>query len=410
MGNIVAEIFLEQMPLTASNFLDLASSGFYDGLHFHRVIPQFMAQFGCPFSRDPRSGRAGTGGPKPGFKFRNLLTGEVVTRGDDGQGGGTIMDEHTTRISNERGTLSMANAGPNTGGSQFFMNVVHNDFLDWFNPRTESEHPVFGQIIQGMQVVDAITLVPAREDCPLTPITMISVSVQQAAAAPQAAVAAPQAAEGQAAVKEQIGDWLVCEDAEGIFYYHSTTGQSYDRPPPELQKYLQRQAPQPPQQEYLSQQQLQQQQLQQQMLQKQQLQQQLQQQREEEQFEQQRLREQLQQEQKLQQWQLLQQQQRLQEQRLQEQQEQRLRMQQQQRQQQQLQQQQQQAAPSYVQQQQRQHQSSQPGYQSSYQPHAAQSAAAYVQQTQEYAQAGQGQGQRSQVYQQYGEAPQYRHF
>ena len=118
------------MPITVSNFIDLANSGFYNGLHFHRVIPDFMDQFGCPHSKDPRSGRAGTGGPC-GWQKKNLVTGGTETRSN----GGNIKDEHTARISNEPGTLSMANTGaPNSGGSQFFMNVVHNDFLDWFSP------------------------------------------------------------------------------------------------------------------------------------------------------------------------------------------------------------------------------------------------------------------------------------
>ena len=106
-GTIKAELFLEQMPITAQNFITLAESGFYDGLHFHRVIPSFMLQFGCPFSKDPNSPRAGTGGPPHG----------------------TIQDEllPNAKFSNEPGTLSMANTGrPNSGGSQFFINTVHN--------------------------------------------------------------------------------------------------------------------------------------------------------------------------------------------------------------------------------------------------------------------------------------------
>lgn len=99
-----------------------------------------MDQFGCPHSKDPKSRRAGTGGPPDGT-FKNLKTGATETRSN----GGNIKDEHTARISNEPGTLSMANTGqPNSGGSQFFMNVVHNDFLDWFSPG-ESKHPVFGK-------------------------------------------------------------------------------------------------------------------------------------------------------------------------------------------------------------------------------------------------------------------------
>eukprot|EP00913_Durusdinium_trenchii_P029034 g27223.t1 len=76
-GVIKCEIFLEQMPITASNFIDLAKTGFYNGLHFHRVIPDFMDQFGCPFSKDPKSTRAGTGGPPDG-SFTRLLRTNVL--------------------------------------------------------------------------------------------------------------------------------------------------------------------------------------------------------------------------------------------------------------------------------------------------------------------------------------------
>ena len=139
-GNFTAEIFLDKMPLTSKNFLDLAKSGFYDGLHFHRIIKNFMIQFGCPHSKDPNSPRAGTGGPPHG----------------------TIQDEFRddAKLSNEPGTLSMANTGqPNSGGSQFFINTVHNDYLDWFTPG-RSKHPVFGRIIDGMDVVKKLEGVP----------------------------------------------------------------------------------------------------------------------------------------------------------------------------------------------------------------------------------------------------------
>merc|ERR1712014_85736 len=167
-------IFLDQCPITASNFIDLANTGFYDGLHFHRVIPDFMDQFGCPYSKDPRSSEAGTGGPSDGT-FENLKTGAKERRSN----GGNIRDEHTAKISNEPGTLSMANTGaPNTGGSQFFMNVVHNDFLDWFSPG-ESKHPVFGKAVDkaSFDVMVAISKVPTRDDCPNTPVMMKSVTV-----------------------------------------------------------------------------------------------------------------------------------------------------------------------------------------------------------------------------------------
>src|SRR5271170_3738668 len=95
LGAIEIELFADQMPITAGNFIKLAKGGFYDGLHFHRVIDGFMLQFGCPNSRDPKSTTAGTGdGPD-----------------------GTIKDEHpaNAKLSNEPGTLSMANTGePNT--------------------------------------------------------------------------------------------------------------------------------------------------------------------------------------------------------------------------------------------------------------------------------------------------------
>lgn len=158
LGTFQAEIFLDQMPITAQNFVDLARSGFYDGLHFHRVINKFMLQFGCPHSRDPQSPRAGTGGPPHG----------------------NIQDEHppNAKMSNEPGTLSMANTGsPNSGGSQFFVNTVHNDYLDWFTPGP-SKHPVFAKITTGWEVVQAIETTPtAAGDRPVTPVQMVRVTV-----------------------------------------------------------------------------------------------------------------------------------------------------------------------------------------------------------------------------------------
>merc|ERR1711879_87227 len=122
MGEIEAELYLDRVPITASNFIDLAQSGFYNGVHFHRVIPDFMAQFGCPYAKDPKSRRAGTGGPPDGT-FKNLKTQATERRSN----GGNIQDENISRDSNEPGTLSIANTGqPNSGGSQFFVNVVHN--------------------------------------------------------------------------------------------------------------------------------------------------------------------------------------------------------------------------------------------------------------------------------------------
>ena len=145
MGDIQVELFTAQMPITAGNFVKLAKSGFYDGLHFHRVIENFMVQFGCPHSKDPNSPRCGTGDSPLG----------------------RIKDEHlpNAKISNARGTLSMANAGPNTGSSQFFINTVNNTFLDWFSPG-DSKHPVFGKVVSGMDVVDAIANAPKGPKTP----------------------------------------------------------------------------------------------------------------------------------------------------------------------------------------------------------------------------------------------------
>ncbi len=161
LGDITVELYLDKMPITASNFIKLAKSGFYDGLHFHRVINGFMIQFGCPHSRDPKSPRAGTG------------------NGPDG----TIQDEHppTAKLSNEPGTLAMANTGrPNSGSCQFFINTVHNAYLDWFTPGP-SKHPVFGRVIQGMDVLQAIERAKTDgNDRPLTPIQMKRIRVIEA--------------------------------------------------------------------------------------------------------------------------------------------------------------------------------------------------------------------------------------
>ncbi len=157
-GDITIEVFVDKMPVTAGNFLALAGSGFYDGLHFHRVINRFMLQFGCPHSRDPESTQAGTGDSPSG----------------------TIVDEHPddAKLSNEPGTLSMANTGrPDSGSCQFFINTVHNDYLDWFSPGP-SKHPVFGQITEGMDIVQKIEGTPTNaQDRPDTPVQMIRVRV-----------------------------------------------------------------------------------------------------------------------------------------------------------------------------------------------------------------------------------------
>ena len=118
MGDITLQLY-EDMPITAGNFKKLVEKGFYDGIVFHRVIDGFMIQGGDP---------TGTGRGGPGY---------------------AIKDEFTRKNRNDRGTISMANAGPNTGGSQFFINLVDNNYLD-------KAHPAFGKVVLGMDVVDAI--------------------------------------------------------------------------------------------------------------------------------------------------------------------------------------------------------------------------------------------------------------
>merc|ERR1712137_904385 len=173
MGSFKAEIFLDRVPRTASNFIDLCKTGFYEGIHFHRVIPGFMNQFGCPHAKDPKSRRAGTGGPPDGT-FKNLKTGGTERRSN----GGNIKDENIDRTSNGPGTLSMANTGqPNSGGSQFFINVADNRNLDWFSPG-QSKHPVFGKIISGMDVVTKISKVRTRDDNPVNPIRVTQMIVE----------------------------------------------------------------------------------------------------------------------------------------------------------------------------------------------------------------------------------------
>jgi len=159
LGSFTAEIYLDKMPVTAGNFIKLAQQGFYDGLHFHRVIKDFMIQFGCEYSKDPNSPRCGTGNSPLG----------------------NVQDEHpaNAKISNEPGTLSMANTGrPNSGGAQFFINTVHNSYLDWFTPGP-SKHPVFGKITSGMDVVKKIETTPTGAgDRPKTPVKMNKVTIQ----------------------------------------------------------------------------------------------------------------------------------------------------------------------------------------------------------------------------------------
>lgn len=135
-------------------------------------------QFGCPHSSNAKSPAAGTGGPQPNSSFKNLATGETVKR--DAREG-CIPDELHDRTTNDVGTLSMANTGqPRSGGSQFFVNTVHNDFLDhWRHDLSPSQHPVFGKVTKGMDVVKAIERTPTdRNDNPNTPVKMNSVTIR----------------------------------------------------------------------------------------------------------------------------------------------------------------------------------------------------------------------------------------
>ena len=158
-GIIELELFEDTMPITAGNFIKLAEEGFYNGTKFHRVIDQFMIQGGDPISKTEEVFKYGTGGP-----------------------GYTIPDEHVKGeyLTNVRGTIAMANSGPNSGGSQFFINLVDNERLDFdVEDPNNSKHPVFGRVVRGMDVVDKIGKVEVNtgSSVPLTPIVVESVKI-----------------------------------------------------------------------------------------------------------------------------------------------------------------------------------------------------------------------------------------
>jgi cyclophilin family peptidyl-prolyl cis-trans isomerase len=160
-GTFKAEIFALQMPVTSANFIALVERGFYNGIYFHRVIPGFMCQFGCDKSRSPNAQGAGTGGSPLG----------------------RVQDEHLpdAKFSNEPGTLSMANTGaPHSGGAQFFINTAHNSFLDWWDTRTPSKHPVFGKVIEGMDVVKRIEALGSRSGALSKAVKMNGVTIVRA--------------------------------------------------------------------------------------------------------------------------------------------------------------------------------------------------------------------------------------
>ncbi len=140
-GTIAIEFFDDDAPKTVANFRKLAAVGFYDGLIFHRVIPDFMIQGGCP---------EGTGTGGPGYKFEDEFNDRKVVRG----------------------ALAMANAGPNTNGSQFF--IVTVDAAPWL----DRKHTVFGQVTAGMDAVDAIEGVPTgARDRPVDPPQIESIEL-----------------------------------------------------------------------------------------------------------------------------------------------------------------------------------------------------------------------------------------
>ena len=141
-GDIVINLYSD-MPITTGNFEKLVKQGFYDGVIFHRIIDGFMLQGGDP---------EGTGIGGPGYTIEDEFTHEGGNK-------------------NDRGTISMANSGPNTGGSQFFINLVDNNFLD-------DKHPAFGKVIEGMDVIDKIAKLPKdANDKPLEDVVIIKASI-----------------------------------------------------------------------------------------------------------------------------------------------------------------------------------------------------------------------------------------
>lgn len=144
MGNFKAELYIDKAPLTVGNFMKLVDNGFYNGLIFHRVIPDFMIQTGCPH---------GTGYGGPGY---------------------TIQDEFNPSLKHDsKGILSMANTGrPHTGGSQFFITVAPTPWLD-------GKHAIFGKVVEGMDVVEKISKVQTdRQDRPLKEIKINRVTIK----------------------------------------------------------------------------------------------------------------------------------------------------------------------------------------------------------------------------------------
>lgn len=159
-GTIVLELFEDQMPVTVGNFTKLAEEGFYNNTKFHRVINNFMIQGGDPNTKTENELTYGTGGP-----------------------GYTIQDEFVDGdlLTNKRGTIAMANTGqPNSGGSQWFINLVDNTPLDHDKQPLSSRHPVFGRVVDGMDVVDAIGSAETNQrDLPSEAIVIESITISR---------------------------------------------------------------------------------------------------------------------------------------------------------------------------------------------------------------------------------------
>ena len=142
LGNMDLELFAAQAPVTVNNFIFLANDGFYDGVVFHRVIPSFMIQGGDPLGR-------GTGGP--GYRFQDEFVASLTF--------------------DQPGKLAMANSGPATNGSQFFVTTAPT-------PHLNNAHTIFGQITQGQDVADAISLAPSgANNRPVTPIIILGIDI-----------------------------------------------------------------------------------------------------------------------------------------------------------------------------------------------------------------------------------------
>lgn len=150
LGSFEVELYDTIVPITTQNIKDLVNAKYYDGVIFHRIISNFVIQGGDP---------TGTGSGGPGY---------------------TIQDEFDSTLSNTVKTLSMANSGPNTGGSQFFINLKNNVFLDYDKAPLSSAHPVFGIVISGWDTVEMIEAVPVNgNDRPVPDVVMDSVRVTQ---------------------------------------------------------------------------------------------------------------------------------------------------------------------------------------------------------------------------------------